>query len=155
MPFLTLSNADVGFYNIMITRPADHGLHVIQLREFNHHPAYTWLANFILKFYMSRPYLPCHRYELFFVLPHRYYNLISLILTWPSISTSFFWNRNPTHCMWAKQVVCFDSWLTRKNYLQTNAFLNLVVVEQKEHPHALWKATREVTTNKVVKETAG
>ena len=39
--------------------------------------------------------------------------------------------------MWAKQAVYFDPRLTREDYLQTNAFPNLVVIEQEEYPHAL------------------
>ena len=45
--------------------------------------------------------------------------------------------------MWAKQVVCFDPRLTKKDYLQTNAFPNLVVVEQGEYSHALQKSLEE------------
>ena len=45
--------------------------------------------------------------------------------------------------------------LCKADYLQTNAFPDLVVVEQKECPRALQrKATREVTS-KVVRKTAG
>ena len=45
--------------------------------------------------------------------------------------------------------------LSRKDYFQINAFLDLVVVEQEEYPHTLQiKATRG-TTSKVVRETAG
>ena len=65
--------------NLMIKRPADHGLHV----AYQLHP-------FILKSYMPWLHLPRHRYELFFVLPHCRYNLISLVLTRLHISTSFF-----------------------------------------------------------------
>ena len=39
--------------------------------------------------------------------------------------------------IWAEQAVCFDSWLTREDYLQTNAFPNLVVVQREEYPHVL------------------
>ena len=110
---------------------------------------------FILKSYMPQPHLPHHRYELFFVSLYRRYNLISLIPTWLSISTSFFWSRSPTRCMRAKQAICFDPWPTREDYLQTNAFPNLVVVEQEEYSHTLQKkATGEGAMSKVVKETA-
>ena len=88
----------------MITRPVDHGLHVIQSCEFNHHPAYTWLAKFILKSYMPQFHLSRHRYKLFFVLPYCHYNLISLLPTWPSISTSFFWSRSLICRIWVKTV---------------------------------------------------
>ena len=95
------------------------------------------------------------RYELFFKSSYCYYNLISLVLTRPPISTSSFWSRSSMRRMWAKQAVCFDLWLTRKDYLQINAFLDLVVMKQEECPHALQrKATRGVTS-KVVSETAG
>ena len=48
------------------------------------------------------------------------------------------------HCIWAKQVVYFDPRLMKKDYLQINAFSNLVVVEQGEYPHTLQKkAIRE------------
>ena len=113
------------------------------------------LYPFILKSYIPQPYLPCHRYKLFFISPHYYYNLTSLVSTWLFISTSFFWSSSLTRHMWAKQIVCFDPRPTREDYLKTNAFLNLVLVEQKEHPHALQKATREGATSKVVKETVG
>ena len=50
----------------------------------------------------------------------------------------------------------FEYKLSRKNYLQTNAFPNLVVVERGEYPHALQKkATGRRVTSKVVRETAG
>ena len=39
--------------------------------------------------------------------------------------------------MWAKQAVCFDPRLTKEDYLQINAFSNLVVVEREEYLHAL------------------
>ena len=106
---------------------------------------------FILKSYMPRLHFPRHRYELFFVSPHCCYNLISLVSIWLSISTSSFWNKSPIFCMWAKQAVRFDPRLTRENYLQTNTFPNLMVVEQEEYPHALRKATGGGVTNKVVK----
>ena len=38
------------------------------------------------------------RFELFFTPLHRRYKLISFVPTWPSISTSSFWSRSPTHC---------------------------------------------------------
>ena len=57
--------------------------------------------------------------------------------------------------MWAKQAVCFDPQLTRKAYLQSNAFPNLVVVEWEEHFHALQKAIGGEVTSKVVREMAG
>ena len=41
------------------------------------------------------------------------------------------------------------------DYLQTNAFLDLVVVEREECPHALQKKATRGATNKVVRETAG
>ena len=144
-----------GNYNIMITGPADHGLHVIQSREFNYHPAYMWLANFILKSYMLRPHLLCHRYELFFILAHCRYNLISLVPTRPLINTSSFWSRSSTRHIWVNQAIRFDLWLTRKDYLQISAFPNLVVVEREEHLHAIRKATRGGAMSKVVRETAG
>ena len=110
---------------------------------------------FSLKSYIPQPYLPRHHYELFFVSPYRRYNLISFVLTWLSISTRSFWSKSSTHRMWAKQVVCFDPWPTREDYLQTNSFLNLVLVEQEEYPHALRKATEGGAMSKVVRETAG
>ena len=128
----------------MIKGPADHGLHV------------TYQLNlFVLKSYMPQSHLPCHHYELFFVLPHRRYNLISPVPTWLSISTSSFWSKSPTRCMWAKQVVCFDPRSTREDYLQTNAFPNLVLVEQEEYPHALQKKATRGATSKVIRGTAG
>ena len=51
---------------------------------------------FILKSYMPWSHLPCHRYELFFVLPHRRYKLISPVPTRLSISTSSLWKLTPT-----------------------------------------------------------
>ena len=82
--------------NIMIKGPADHGLHMpYQLHLF------------VLKSYMPQSRLFYHCYKLFFVSLHRRYDLISLVPTRLHISTSFFWNKNPTHCMWAK-TVCFN-----------------------------------------------
>ena len=125
----------------MIKEPADHGLHVAN----DLHP-------FVLKSYMPQPHLPRHRYELFFIPPYHRYNLIALVPTRLPISTSFFWSRSPTYCIWAKQAVCFDPRLTREDYLQTNAFPNLVVVEREECPHALQrKATGGGATSKVVR----
>ena len=34
--------------NIMIIGPIDHGLHVIQSREFNYYLTYTWLIKLII-----------------------------------------------------------------------------------------------------------
>ena len=109
---------------------------------------------FIIKSYMPQPHLSRHCYELFFVLPHYYCNLISLVPTWLSINTNSFWSRNSTYRMWAKQAVSFDSRLIREDYLQINVFSNLVLVEREEHPHSLRKATEGGATNKVVRETA-
>ena len=111
------------------------------------------LHPFILKSYIPQLHLPCHCYELFFVLSHCCYNLISLVSTQPSISISFFWSRSLIRCMWAKQAVCFDPRLMREDYLQTTAFPNLVVVEREECPYALQrKATGERATSKVVRK---
>ena len=124
----------------MIKGLADHGLHM----------AYQ-LHLFVLKSYMSQLHLPCHRYKLFFVLPYCYYNLITLVPTRLTISTSSFWSRSPMRRMWAKQAVRFDLQLRRKDYLQINGFPNLVLVEQEDYPHALErKATGERVTSKVV-----
>ena len=41
------------------------------------------------------------------------------------------------------------------DYLQTNAFLDLVVVEREECPRALQKKATKGATNKVVRETTG
>ena len=126
----------------MIKRPANHRLHVTYQ-----------LYSFVLKSYMSQPHPhhPC--YELFFFTPsHHRYNLIFLVLTWPLISTSSLWSKSSTHRIWAEQAVCFDPRLTRKNYLQTSAFPNLVVVEREKYPHALQrKATGGGATSKVVR----
>ena len=114
------------------------------------------LHPFILKSYMPQPHLPRHHYKLFFVFPHRRYHLISLVPTRLLISTSFSWNRSLTRCMWAEQAVCFDPWPTREDYLQTDAFLNLVMVEREEYPHTLQrKTTGRGANSKVVRETAG
>ena len=45
--------------------------------------------------------------------------------------------------------------LSRKNYLQTNAFSNLVVVEQEDYLHALQKKITKRAMSKLVKETTG
>ena len=127
--------------NVMIEGPVDHGLHVTYQ-----------LPLFVLKSYMPQPYLHHPRYEFFFVLLYRRYNFISPVPTWLPISTSFFWSRSPTCCMWVKQAVCFEFWLIRKNYLQINVFSNLVVVERKEYPHILQrKAIGGGATSKVVR----
>ena len=109
----------------MITRPIGYELHMILPHD---------LTRDLLT---SSFNLYCLRYEFFFIPSHHRYNFISLISTWPSISTSSFWSRSLTHRMWAKQAMCFNPWLTRKDYLQTNAFPNLVVVDWEEYPYAL------------------
>ena len=124
----------------MITGPVSHGLYVILPHNIIHD----------LSTYPSLFHHLC--YKLFFTPLHRHYNLISLVPTRPPINTSFFWSRSLTRRMWAKQAVRFDPWLTRKDYLQTNAFPNLVVVEREEYPHALQrKATGGGATSKVVR----
>ena len=45
--------------------------------------------------------------------------------------------------------------LSRKDYLQINAFPDLVVVEQEEYPHALQRKATGGATSEVVRETAG
>ena len=75
--------------NIMITGPVDHGLHVILSRDFTS-------FNLHVTYQLHISNLHHLRYKLFFTLSHRCYNLISLILTWLSISTSFFWSKNLT-----------------------------------------------------------
>ena len=45
--------------------------------------------------------------------------------------------------------------LSRKDYMQINAFLNLVVVEREEYPHALQRKATGKATSEVVKEMAG
>ena len=57
--------------------------------------------------------------------------------------------------MWAKQAICFDCWLKKKDYLRINVFSNLVVVEQEEYSHTLQKKAIEEATNKLIKKTAG
>ena len=57
--------------------------------------------------------------------------------------------------MWAKYAIRFDPRLTREDYLQTNAFSNLVVVEQEEYHYTLQKAIGGKATNKIIRETAG
>ena len=118
----------------------------------------TWFCHMSLTFNLHMTYqlhtslLYCLCYELFFTPPYRCYNLILFVPTWPSISTSFFGSRSFTRRIWAKQVVCFNLQLMRKDYLQTNAPLNLVVIEQEEYPHALQrKATGRGAMSKVVR----
>ena len=132
--------------NVMIKGHEDHRLHV----TYQLHP-------FVLKSYMPQTHLPRHHYKLFFVLPYHRYNLISLVLTRPPIRTSSFWSRSPMCYMWAKQAICFNFWLMRKDYLQTNAFPNLVVVKREEYPHALQKKTTggRVTSKVVRRRLAG
>ena len=93
--------------NIMIEGPVDHGLHVTYQ-----------LYPFVLKFYMPRLYLPCHRYELFFISPYCHYNLISLVPTRLHISTNSFWNRSSTRRIWA-EAVRFDRRLIKTICKQT------------------------------------
>ena len=113
LPFPYLTNQIHQFFscNVIIKIPADHRLYVTYQ-----------LYLFILKSYMPQSHFPCHRYELFFVLPHRCYDLISLIPTQLHISTSFFWNRSPTCYMWAK-AVCFDHWLTKTTCRPTSFWI--------------------------------
>ena len=127
----------------MITRPENHRLHVILLRNLIHN--------------LSTSSFNLHHlcYKLFFIPSHCCYNLISLIPTRPPISTSSFWSRSPTCYIWAEQAVCFDLRLIKKDYLQTNAFSNLVVVEQREYLHALQrKTTGRGATSEVIREIA-
>ena len=85
----------------MNTRPVDHGLLVILSCKLNPWPTHD-LSTSSFNLYRLR-------YELFFIPSHCRYNLISLVLTWPPISTSFFWSRSPTHRrLLADQ--CFSSW---------------------------------------------
>ena len=84
-------------------------------------------------------YLLCHSYKFFFTLPHSCYNLILLEPTCLPISTSFSWNKSFMYYIWAKQAVCFNCRLTKKDYLQINAFPDLMVIKQEEYPHALLK----------------
>ena len=131
--------------NVIIKRLADYGLYVTYQ-----------LHLFVLKSYMPQSHLLCQCYKLFFVLPYYCYNLIPFITTRLPISSKFFWSKSLMYCMWAKQAVCFDRWLIKKNYLQTNAFPNLVMVEWEMYFHALQRIAigREVTS-KVVREIAG
>ena len=125
----------------MITGFVSHELHVILLQDYTHDV--STLSFNLYHFY----------YELFFTPSHRRYILISFVPTRPPISTSSFWSRSSTCCMWAKQAVRFDRQLTKKNYLQTNAFPNLVMVEQRECSHTLQrKTTGRKATSKVVRE---
>ena len=109
----------------MITGPVGHGLYVILTRDLT-----CDLTTLSLNLHHLR-------YKLFFIPSYRCYNLISLVPTQPSISTSSSWSKSVIRCMWAKKVVRFDPRLTRKDYLQTDAFPNLVVVKQEEYLHAL------------------
>ena len=45
--------------------------------------------------------------------------------------------------------------LLKKDYLQINAFPDLVVVEQKEYPHALQRKATRGATSEVIRKTAG
>ena len=45
--------------------------------------------------------------------------------------------------------------LSKKDYLQINAFPDLVVVEREEYPHALQRKATGGATSEVVRETAG
>lgn len=47
----------------------------------------------------------------------------------------------------------FNCQLTKKDYLQINGFLDLVVVEQEQNPHTLQKKATERATKKVIRET--
>ena len=120
-----------GNCNIMTTEPVDYGLYVILSRELNLWSTHNWSTS---SFNLQRL-----RYKLSFTLSHCRYKLISPVSTRPLISTSSFWREA----------------LRVADYLQTNTFLDLVVVEQEECPHALQKKTTRGATKKVVRETAG
>ena len=93
--YLTIGNISQNFCrkpncNVMITGPIDYGLHVVLSRQFHLWPTRGLSTS---SFILHRL-----RYELFFTPSHRCYNLISLVPTWPPISTSSFWSRSPTRC---------------------------------------------------------
>ena len=53
---MKLTSKREGNCNVMIIRPADHGLYMIQSRKFNHHPSCTELVSFIFSS-SNLPYL--------------------------------------------------------------------------------------------------
>ena len=79
-----------GNCNVMITGLVNHGLYVVLLCELHSWPIRD----------LSTSSFNLHRlhYELFFIPSHRSYNLISLVPTWPPISTSSFWSKSPIGC---------------------------------------------------------
>ena len=96
--------------NIMIMRPVDHGLHMILSRELNRQPTRN----------LSTLSFNLHRlcYELFFTPSHHCYNLISLVPTWPPISTSFFWSRSSTcRRLLADQRLSSWWWWSKRSFL--------------------------------------
>ena len=94
----------------MITGPVNHGLHVILP-----HPAYIWLINFIFQIYIA--------FAMNFSSDHRIVATISSLLYWLGYQL--------TLAHFGAEVLCVA------NYLQTNAFSDLVVVEQKGYSYAL------------------
>ena len=68
----------------------------------------------------------CYRYDLFFILASTW------IQTFQPINTSFFQKKSPTYLNKPLQIEqkCLSTSL--KSYLQVNAFLDLVVVEQEK-----------------------
>ena len=64
-------------------------------------------------------------------------------MSYGSLNTSF---REKTTCR---------STPSRKDYLQINAFPNLLVVEQEEYPHALQRKATGGATSEVIREMAG
>ena len=115
----------------MITGPINHGLHVLLSHKLNLQPTQDL---FTLSFNPHRL-----RYELFFTPLHHRYNLISLIPTW----------QQSTLALSRIEV------LRVADYLQTNAFPDLVVVGQEECPCPLQKKATRGAMSKVVRETAG
>ena len=85
---MKLMSKKEGNCNVIITRFVDHELYMVLLRELNPQPIRDLST---LSFNPQRL-----RYELFFTLSHCCYNLISLIPTWPPISTSSFWSKSLT-----------------------------------------------------------
>ena len=119
-------------YNVMITGLVDHTLHLILSREL--------ISPGLHITYQFHP-------SIYIVSAMNSFSHCCIITITSSPSYQFGY-----------QIVLalFETEVLRiVDYLQTNAFPDLVVVEQEEYPHALQKKTIKRAMSKVIREMAG
>ena len=120
------------FCNIIITGPIDHGLHVILLHNLTL-PGLHMTYQLYLSIYTAS--------TMNFSLHH-----CIIVIT---LSLLYQLGHQSTLALSGSEV------LRVVDYLQTNIFPDLVMVEQKEYSHALQKKTIREVMSKVVREIAG